>query len=242
MEREANHFSFAEFAAAYRRRNNACGPSGSKAGKGLAYYVTRMLEALSDPSKAGPRLARALTLYHGVSRPDAEMSQEDSTQTPSRYEARVKALQAIMDAIDDEAGQQAAALADALAKAHEAEQKADAQGRALAVLAEAVTCLVQPAVETPLLHVLVGIRDQIGRIGDMISDHVGPVSEIVGTDYIAERIGLTTRMVCNYVRSGKIPSDCVADRGGDGGLWKFHRRKIDAWLAGNRAGGPDSGR
>lgn len=54
---------------------------------------------------------------------------------------------------------------------------------------------------------------------------------MVGTDYVSRMIGRNSRSVTNYATDGTIPDDCIADRGGDGGPWKFHRGRIDAWIS-----------
>ena len=65
-----------------------------------------------------------------------------------------------------------------------------------------------------------------------IADHLAPPADDrpVGTPYVANKIGCTTRWVCELARKGTIPADCIAKSGGDGGYWMFHRAQIDAWF------------
>jgi len=65
-----------------------------------------------------------------------------------------------------------------------------------------------------------------------IADHFDPPpSDIVGTDYIAEKRGCGTQWVSDMARIGMIPVECLVEGSGNGRPWKFYRRKIDKWLA-----------
>jgi excisionase family DNA binding protein len=75
---------------------------------------------------------------------------------------------------------------------------------------------------------LTAIADSLARI----ADHIAPEPDsIVGTPYIAERLGCTTTWVSEMIRDGRIPTSCIGIGTGNGKPWKFHRDKIDAWLA-----------
>lgn len=68
---------------------------------------------------------------------------------------------------------------------------------------------------------------------ERIADHVAPQpADIVGTRYLADRLGCTTVWIAEMVRSGQLPKHCVVQGTGNGKPWKFHRRHVDAWLAG----------
>jgi len=65
-----------------------------------------------------------------------------------------------------------------------------------------------------------------------LSDHVVPApTAIVGSDYVAKRLGCTTTWVAQMVRRGMIPKSCVVAGTGKGRFWKFHRQQIEQWLA-----------
>lgn len=72
---------------------------------------------------------------------------------------------------------------------------------------------------------------QIAECLQRLADHFAPGwKALVGTDYIADRLGCTKKWVGDLAREGTIPPDCIA-KGGDGGYWRFHRARIDAWIA-----------
>jgi Helix-turn-helix domain len=65
-----------------------------------------------------------------------------------------------------------------------------------------------------------------------LSDHVvPPPNAIVGSDYVAKRLGCTTTWVAQMVRKGMIPKTCIVAGTGKGRFWKFHRQQIEQWLA-----------
>jgi hypothetical protein len=64
-----------------------------------------------------------------------------------------------------------------------------------------------------------------------IADALAPLpEEIVGTPYVAKRLGCTTVWVAEMVRRGEVPEGCLVPGTGTGKPWKFYRDKIDAWL------------
>ena len=64
-----------------------------------------------------------------------------------------------------------------------------------------------------------------------ISNHFDPPpSDVIGTDYIAGKLGCTKVWVAELVRSGEIPAGCIVSGTGNGKPWKFHRSKRDRWL------------
>jgi Helix-turn-helix domain len=54
--------------------------------------------------------------------------------------------------------------------------------------------------------------------------------EVVGTRYVADRLGQTTQWVAEMARLGIIPKSCLAEGSGRGKQWKFRRSKIDQWI------------
>lgn len=79
-----------------------------------------------------------------------------------------------------------------------------------------------------IVEVLAGIANDLKRIADHFDP---PPPEIVDTPYIAERLGVTTTRIAQMVRSGDIPKTCIVAGSGNGRLWKFHRRRLEEWLA-----------
>src|SRR5262249_62128055 len=64
-----------------------------------------------------------------------------------------------------------------------------------------------------------------------LADRFAPApAAVVGTPYVAERLGCTTVWVAELVRNGEIPKHCILPGTGRGKVWKFYREKIDRWL------------
>ena len=65
-----------------------------------------------------------------------------------------------------------------------------------------------------------------------IADHVDPQpADIVGTPYLANKLGCTPTWIAQMVRDGEIPKSCLVSGSGKGRQWKFFRRRIEEWLA-----------
>ena len=66
---------------------------------------------------------------------------------------------------------------------------------------------------------------------ERVADHCDPPKRAtVGTPYIAERLGITTKWVGDLVRKGEIPKSCICPKAGEGKYWRFWREKIDDWI------------
>lgn len=64
-----------------------------------------------------------------------------------------------------------------------------------------------------------------------IADHFDPPPpDIIGTDYIADRLGCTVVWVAKMASEGKIPKNCIVPGTGIGKPWKFYRSRIDHWI------------
>jgi hypothetical protein len=64
-----------------------------------------------------------------------------------------------------------------------------------------------------------------------LADHLVPApTNIVGSRYVADRLGCTTTWVSKMAFQGTIPRSCVVQGTGRGRLWKFHRKHVDEWL------------
>jgi hypothetical protein len=66
-----------------------------------------------------------------------------------------------------------------------------------------------------------------------LADHFAPApGSLVGSEYVAQKLGCTTTWIAELARKGGLPQSCVVQGSGNGKLWKFHRARIDAWIAG----------
>ena len=73
--------------------------------------------------------------------------------------------------------------------------------------------------------------DRIATALERIADRLAPEpADIVGSGYVAERLGCTTVWVAEMARKGDIPKSCLVPGTGTGKPWKFYRGKIDQWL------------
>lgn len=68
-------------------------------------------------------------------------------------------------------------------------------------------------------------------VATRLAEHIVPeAADLVGTPFIAERLGCTTVWVSDMARNGVIPKACIVPGTGNGKPWKFHRRRIENWL------------
>jgi hypothetical protein len=74
------------------------------------------------------------------------------------------------------------------------------------------------------------LKEHTRAIGSLVSTLAPPVPDLVGTDYIARRLGVSKQWVGAMAERGDIPRHCVAPKVSGGRIWKFHRDKIEAWL------------
>lgn len=65
------------------------------------------------------------------------------------------------------------------------------------------------------------------RIADRLDP---PPPDVVGSDYIATRLGCTATWIAEQARDGKLPARCIVPGTGRGKPWKFYRSQIDDWL------------
>ena len=63
---------------------------------------------------------------------------------------------------------------------------------------------------------------------------VPTAQELVGTRYIASKLGKTPQWIGKMADRGDIPKSCIVPRASGGRIRKFYRDKIDAWLDGHR--------
>jgi hypothetical protein len=79
------------------------------------------------------------------------------------------------------------------------------------------------------------LAQDFGRLLHHIEGHQA-ADDIVGTAYVANHLGVTQVWAAEMARAGAIPKSCIVAGTGNGKLWKFHRPKIDDWLADGRPG------
>jgi hypothetical protein len=78
------------------------------------------------------------------------------------------------------------------------------------------------------LRVLLEVQADLKRI----ADHFDPQpADVVGTPYLADKLGCTSTWVAQMVRSGEIPRGCLVPGSGNGRQWKFYRQRIEEWMA-----------
>ena len=85
----------------------------------------------------------------------------------------------------------------------------------------------QSSFQVQLLGLLGKIESHLGRIADASAP---AEQDVVGTPYVAKRLGQTTTWIAEMARRGLIPKSCVVAGTGIGKPWKFHRAKIDEWI------------
>ena len=78
------------------------------------------------------------------------------------------------------------------------------------------------------LEVLTSVATSLARIADRLAPSPAVV---VGSRYVADRLGCTTVWVAQMARRGQIPRHCVVTGTGSGKPWKFYRERLDGWLA-----------
>jgi predicted DNA-binding transcriptional regulator AlpA len=78
------------------------------------------------------------------------------------------------------------------------------------------------------LELFSGIAGDIRRIADAVAP---TPPELVGTPYVAKKLGVTTTWIADLIRHGEIPASCLVPGTGNGKPWKFYRARIDEWLA-----------
>lgn len=86
---------------------------------------------------------------------------------------------------------------------------------------------------TNLLEKLVAAVERQSSSLERLADRLAPQpGDIVGTPYIAQRLGCTTAWITELIKTGEIPKQCIVEGTGNGKPWKFYRSKIDEWIKG----------
>ena len=86
-----------------------------------------------------------------------------------------------------------------------------------------------------LLATLERIAIALERLADChqrLGDHLAPAPlNIVGTPYVANKLGCTTTWIVEMIRNQNLPPNCVVPGTGNGKRWKFYLDRIDKWIA-----------
>lgn len=86
----------------------------------------------------------------------------------------------------------------------------------------------------PLLSILERIAfalESISESNQRMADHFDPSPpDIIGTPYLAGKLGCTTVWIAEMIRSGLIPDNCIVPGTGNGKPWKLYCGRIEAWL------------
>lgn len=75
--------------------------------------------------------------------------------------------------------------------------------------------------------ILSSIDHNLERIANALNPEL---PDVVGTPYVAKRLGQTTTWIAEMARRGEIPKSCLVAGTGTGKPWKFHRAQIDNWI------------
>ena len=78
------------------------------------------------------------------------------------------------------------------------------------------------------------IAADIRTLLQRITEHFTP-QEVVGTDYVANRLGCSSQYVSRMATEGNIPKACIKVSSGERRQrWKFFRSEIDRWIEGRK--------
>jgi hypothetical protein len=93
--------------------------------------------------------------------------------------------------------------------------------------------LVVPHLEESACH-LAGLVQIFARVADAVAPQPG---DLVGTPYVARRLGCTTVWVTEMIKKGRLPKNCVVPGTGSGKPWRLYKDRIDRWIETRDAGG-----
>ena len=74
------------------------------------------------------------------------------------------------------------------------------------------------------------LRNHTAAITSLVATLAPEVPDLVGTDYLARKLGVSKQWVGAMAERGDIPRECIAPKVSGGRIWKFHRQKTEAWL------------
>jgi len=88
-----------------------------------------------------------------------------------------------------------------------------------------------PSIQVPEAEIALHLAElviEVRRIADALNP---PPPDLVDSVYVAGKLGCTTAWVADMARNGEIPRGCIVIGTGNGKPWKFHRSRIDEWIA-----------
>ncbi|HEU5115503.1 MAG TPA: helix-turn-helix domain-containing protein [Isosphaeraceae bacterium] len=88
-----------------------------------------------------------------------------------------------------------------------------------------------PSIKAPAAEIarfLAELLVEVRRIADALNP---PPPDLVDSVCVSEKLGGTTTWVADMARNGEIPRSCIVTGTGNGKPWKFHRTRIDEWIA-----------
>lgn len=92
------------------------------------------------------------------------------------------------------------------------------------------TVEVGPRTIALLQRVADALEDIAGQ-AHRIANHLSPApGDIVGTPYLAQKLGCSVVWAAEMARAGQIPRSCIVPGTGNGKAWKFRREQIEDWI------------
>jgi hypothetical protein len=95
---------------------------------------------------------------------------------------------------------------------------------------EATQCRADRASGNDFADLVDALRNHTAAITSLVATLAPEVPDLVGTDYIARKLGVSKQWVGTMAERGDIPRTCITPKVSGGRIWKFHRDRIDAWL------------
>ena len=81
------------------------------------------------------------------------------------------------------------------------------------------------------LHRMTVAIEEFTAASRRIADQVAPgPGDVVGTPFVANKLGCTVVWAGEMARKGQIPRSCIVAGTGNGKPWKFYRERIEEWL------------
>ena len=85
-------------------------------------------------------------------------------------------------------------------------------------------------VVSPLIQLIEEMKQQ-GRAFQGLLEVLSPRPvDLVGTDFVAAKLGCSKQWVGKMAENGTIPKHCIAPKVSGGRIWKFYRQEICDWL------------
>lgn len=92
----------------------------------------------------------------------------------------------------------------------------------------------------PLIQLVEELKQQ-GEVFQGLLEVLSPTPvDLVGTDFVAAKLGCTTQWVTEMAGNGTIPKKCIAPKVSGGRIWKFYRQEICDWLNEKKGGLSDA--